>query len=100
MFFDRSIMDCYGYSRLEQLPLSDTLLSACRKLLYGKRVFLFPPWQSIFTNDVERKQDFSQAVATYNQMVDTYRKFGYQMIEVPKTSVSNRAEFILATLKE
>ncbi|WP_120513042.1 AAA family ATPase [Photobacterium salinisoli] len=94
-FFDRSIIDSYGYSQLEQIAVSELLLRSCRELTYHKNVFIFPPWETIYKNDIERKQDFNEAVATYHEMVNAYKKFGYELIEVPKLSVRERAEFIL-----
>ncbi|MBR9884352.1 MAG: AAA family ATPase [Oceanospirillales bacterium] len=94
-FFDRSIIDSYGYSRLEDIPVSDLLLKKCHELIYNQKVFIFPPWESIYENDVERKQDFNEAVATYEAMVRAYEKFGYELVEVPKASVRERAEFVL-----
>ncbi|NMV23329.1 AAA family ATPase, partial [Vibrio parahaemolyticus] len=67
---------------------------------YHSQVFIFLPWTSIFSNDEERKQDFSEAVATYQQMVNAYHKFGYQLIEVPKMSVEDRVAFIRGSIIE
>ncbi len=97
-FYDRSIIDSYGYSKLEKIPVSDLLLKKCRELVYNPQVFIFPPWESIYRNDVERKQDFKTAIATYHEMVGAYKKFGYDLVDVPKVSVKERAEFILSRL--
>ncbi len=99
VFFDRSIIDSYGYSMLESLAVSSELIEYCSSLAYHKKVFMFPPWESIFANDVERKQDFSEAVATFREMASAYEKFGYTLVEVPKASVEQRVEFILAMVK-
>lgn len=98
--YDRSIIDSYGYSALEQIPISELLLSKCRELNYCRQVFIFPPWKEIYANDTERKQDFIEAVATYHAMVNAYTRFGYDLIEVPKVSVLERAEFIIGKLKD
>lgn len=42
-----------------------------------------------------RKQDFEEAVATYKIMFETYKHLGYELIEVPKLSVEERASFII-----
>ncbi|QUJ66227.1 AAA family ATPase [Photobacterium sp. GJ3] len=94
-FFDRSVIDSYGYSQLEGIPVSAQLLTSCHELIYDQNVFIFPPWESIYNKDAERKQDFHTAVATYREMVKAYQKFGYELIEVPKCSVQERAAFIL-----
>lgn len=98
--YDRSIIDSYGYSTLEKIPISELLLSKCRELNYCRQVFIFPPWKEIYANDTERKQDFIEAVATYHAMMNAYTRFGYDLIEVPKVSVLERAEFIIGKLKD
>lgn len=100
VFFDRSIIDCYGYSMLEKLTVSDELTNCCHELTYWQNVFIFPPWKSIFSNDAERKQDFDLAVATYEEMVKAYTTFGYSLIEVPQKSVNERVQFILTKIKQ
>ncbi|KJG23100.1 ATP-binding protein [Photobacterium iliopiscarium] len=98
VFFDRGIIDILGYSNLEQIKLSDELTSAISNFKYHSKVFIFPPWKEIFTNDSERKQDFAVAVNTYNEMVLAYEKSGYEIIEVPFGTVNERIDFILVNL--
>ncbi|MDA0151072.1 AAA family ATPase [Vibrio sp. Makdt] len=98
VFFDRSIVDSYGYSLLETLLIPESLLNSCNELAYNAKVFIFPPWEAIFVNDHERKQDFEEAVATYEKMVEAYTRFDYQLLEVPKSSVEERVEFILNSI--
>ncbi|GGY59879.1 ATP-binding protein [Bacterioplanes sanyensis] len=99
-FFDRCIIDSYGYSQLKQIAISEILLRSCRELTYHRKVFIFPPWETIYENDIERKQDFNEAVATYHEMVKAYERFGYELIEVPKVSVEERAQFIVSKLSD
>lgn len=99
-FFDRSIIDSYGYSKLEHIPISDFLLEKGGELTYCRTVFIFPPWEEIYENDAERKQDFAEAIATYHEMVSAYIKFGYDLIEVPKVSVKERAQFIVSKMSD
>lgn len=98
VFFDRGIIDSYGYSILESLPVSEALLDSCRDSQYAQKVFIFPPWEDIYTNDAERKQDFAEAVRTYNVMQSVYLELGYQLVEVPKLPVQSRVEFVLSHL--
>ncbi len=95
VFFDRGLVDIYGYSHLEGLATPPSLVSACEAHRYHDPVFLFPPWKAIFTNDKERKQSFAEAVATFEIMQTAYRHFGYTLMEVPRAPVHIRAEFIL-----
>ncbi|MCL1127585.1 AAA family ATPase [Shewanella surugensis] len=54
IFFDRGVIDCYGYSLLENLALTDELIHACENNQYHKTVFIFPPWRAIYTRDTSR----------------------------------------------
>lgn len=99
-FYDRSIIDSYGYSKLERIPISDLLLAKCGELTYCRKVFIFPPWEEIYENDAERKQDFTEAIATFHEMVSAYIKFGYDLIEVPKVSVKERVQFIVSKMSD
>lgn len=94
LFFDRGIPDTLAYTQLIKLPISKKLESATRKYMYNKKVFILPPWKDIYKTDSERKQDFEEAVATYKIMFETYKYLGYELIEVPKLSVEERASFI------
>ncbi|MBD8007262.1 AAA family ATPase [Bacillus norwichensis] len=95
LFFDRGIPDTLTYSDLINIPTSKKLESAVKRYRYNKRVFILPPWKEIYKTDDERKQDFEEAVATYEVMFRTYEKLDYELIEVPKIGVKQRASFIL-----
>lgn len=98
VFFDRGIIDTYGYSVLEDIEATSTLQSYCSSLRYHRQVFIFPPWKEIFTNDAERKQNFSTAQRTYQAMQEAYRYFGYKLLQVPFAPVADRVLFILREL--
>jgi predicted ATPase len=99
VFFDRSIVDILGFFYLKQMKLTDELLSGIANFKYHSRVFVFPPWEDIFTNDSERKEDFNVAVSFYKEIVLAYEKSGYELIEVPFGTINERASFILSNLK-
>ena len=63
-FFDRGIVDVWGYCRLIGLPVFRELKNAAEKCLYNERVFLFPFWEEIYVNDSERKQSPDEARET------------------------------------
>ena len=46
---------------------------------YNRTVFIAPPWREIFANDKERKQDFAEAVRSYELCVEAYRHWGYEL---------------------
>ncbi len=95
VFFDRGVPDVVGYLRLMKLDVPDYVEKAARMFRYNRHVFVAPPWQDIFSGDRERKQDFAEAVRTYESMVETYQDYGYELLEIPKMPVEYRVEFVL-----
>ncbi|MGE3898575.1 MAG: AAA family ATPase, partial [Variibacter sp.] len=61
---------------------------------YNGRVFIAPPWRTIFAQDTERRQDFSEAVGTYLAMVGAYAACGYELVELPCVTVAERVRFV------
>jgi len=97
-FFDRGIPDTYGYERLVGLDVSQSLLYALRDYRYNSKVFIFPPWKEVYENDNERKQDFQEAMDTYNMMMSVYVELGYELIIVPITTIQERVNFLLSNV--
>jgi predicted ATPase len=95
VFFDRGVPDVIGYRRLVGLPVPVVLDQAARRLRYHRRVFLAPPWPEIFHADAERKQDFVEAVRTFEAMRAVYGEYGYAVVELPRASVAERVAFVL-----
>ena len=95
VFFDRGVPDALCYSRLAGLGLEDEILAACSDCRYSMRVFLAPPWREIYVTDAERWRSFDEAIQTYELMVTTYQDCGYDVMEIPRASPEERADFIL-----
>lgn len=95
VFFDRGLPDVLGYLRLESLPIPPRLMQAVETFRYNHCVFITPPWQEIFAQDAERKQDFAETVRTFDMMKETYSACGYELIELPRLPVSGRLAFII-----
>lgn len=98
VFFDRGVPDVIGYLRLMQLPVPRHVDRAARVFRYHPRVFIAPPWREIFVQDAERKQDFDEAVRTYQSLERTYREYGYELVELPCDSVDARVKFVLGSI--
>ncbi len=96
VFFDRGLPDIAGYLTLCGLPIPDHVERAARDLRYRRTVFIAPPWQDIFTQDAERKQDFAEAERTYAAMAEAYPRYGYALVELPRVSVAERMAFVLS----
>ena len=99
-FFDRGILDILGYCRLINIPIATSLKKAAHEYRYNPKVFLFPPWEEIYTNDTERKQDFKEAERTYHTLKNVYEEFGYQTIIVPRLIPVKRAQWIVENLNK
>lgn len=99
IFFDRGILDTFCYSGMENIPLSKEMKKAAHTISYNKKVFILPPWKKIYENDTERKQTWKEAGITFDNMRETYLKYNYEVIEVPKVNVEKRREFILDNLE-
>ncbi|KVN98591.1 ATPase [Burkholderia ubonensis] len=98
VFFDRGVPDVIGYLRLSGLAVPAHAEAAARRFRYHRRVFIAPPWPDIYTQDAERRQDFGEAVRTYDAMVECYASYGYRLIELPRASVKARVRFVLDAL--
>ena len=98
IFFDRGILDTIGYLKLENIPIPEEMELIAGEMVYNKNIFILPPWKDIYENDSERKQTWEEAVQTFDCMVETYLKYEYNVIEVPKISILERVQFILDTI--
>src|SRR5215469_2969632 len=83
IFFDRGVPDVLGYLRLIGVPIPDHIHTAAQRFRYNQTVFITPPWPEIFSQDRERKQDFDEAIRTYEVMASTYTELDYHLVEAP-----------------
>ena len=95
VFFDRGVPDVVGYLRLVGVSIPTHMEKAVETFRYNRRVFVAPPWKKIFRQDTERKQDFDEAVRTYETLIATYSGYGYELVEIPRVSVEERVRFVL-----
>ncbi|MBO3116578.1 ATP-binding protein [Winogradskyella sp. DF17] len=97
VFLDRGIPDILAYMDYIGDSYPKRYEEACIDHTYDT-VFILAPWQDIFVSDSERYESFEEAKIIHDRLVDTYRRFQYNLIDVPFDSVTNRAEFVLNTL--
>jgi predicted ATPase len=95
VFFDRGVPDVVGYLRLSNLSVPTYFEKAAETFRYNRSVFIAPAWREIFQQDRERKQDFDEAVRTYEVLAETYNGLGYELIELPRVPVAERVRFVL-----
>ena len=95
VLMDRGVPDVIGYLALCGLPVPTHVEAAAQMYRYNRKVFIAPYWEEIFGQDAERKQDHKEAEETAQVMADTYMRFGYQLVELPRVSVEARVAFVL-----
>jgi predicted ATPase len=100
-FLDRGIPDTLCYAGIIGLDANAivSMRQTCETYRYNQRAIITPPWEQIYTTDGERKQTFAEAVDVYGRMAETYRDCGYELIQLPKISPRERADFILRRLE-
>ncbi|MFM2229103.1 MAG: hypothetical protein RL607_361 [Bacteroidota bacterium] len=97
VFLDRGIPDILAYMHYIGDAYPAFFDQACREHLYTK-VFILPPWEAIYQSDEARYENFEQAQLIYKHLQETYRSYGYDLVEVPVGSVEERIDFILNQL--
>ena len=96
VFFDRGIVD--AASAVIALKADSSAAAHLESRLYCRDVFLAPPWPEIYKQDRERRHEISDAVAEYERLISAYAKAGYSPHILAKTSVVERADFIIDTI--
>lgn len=97
IFLDRGIPDILAYMHYIGDSYPSFFDEACKNHIYSK-IFVLPTWKEIYVSDEERYETYEQAVLIQQHLVDTYLKYGYELIEVPKDTVEKRMEFLLQNL--
>jgi predicted ATPase len=98
VFFDRGIPDIIAYSQSFNLNIGAEL-QASRIHQYNPTVFFLPAWKEIYAYDDERKLSFEQAVIFERDLRQIYTELGYQLVDVPLTSLEARVNYILDLIK-
>lgn len=96
VFFDRGLFD--AISALTDMTGEPALHELGRRHRYHATVFVTPPWPEIYETDAERKHDLAQAEMEYVRLVRDYRLLDYTVLEVPKVTVAERADWVLERL--
>lgn len=97
VFLDRGIPDVLAYMNYIGDSYPAFFDVACKEHAYTK-IFILPPWEEIYVSDDARYENYEQAKLIYSHLTETYEKYGYQLIEVPKDSIENRIDYILKQL--
>lgn len=74
-------------------------LQAAERHRYQPPVFFAGPWAEINTTDHMRKATWAQAERFYSEVFSVYERLGYEMVELPKASIEDRAAFVRQYLR-
>lgn len=107
-FYDRSpfcayALGCYllgGHSNFTPSPILVDEIDRCLEAgIYQNRVFFFENLGFIEHTDA-RKISYEEALIFEQIHLDIYKKFGFEIVFVPKISIAKRSRFILSRLKD
>ncbi|NND15879.1 MAG: ATP-binding protein [Eudoraea sp.] len=99
IFFDRGIPDILAYMDYFNQEYADDFIRACETYRYDI-VIILPPWKEIYSSDSSRLENFQEATEIHEQLLETYKKFNYDPIFIPKGTVAERVSFILDLIKQ
>lgn len=99
VFIDRGIPDVTAYMDYFGEAHPEEFIKANQHYSYDN-VFLFPIWNDIYTQDNERFEDLELARKLQEALVKTYQDLGYDLIEVPKSRINERIQFILEAIQK
>jgi predicted ATPase len=97
VFLDRGLPDVLAYMDYIGDSYPNNFVETCKSHTYDY-VFVLAPWQEIFVSDSERYENFEQAIEIHHHLLETYMRFGYQLIDVPFETIEKRTDFVLEVL--
>jgi predicted ATPase len=98
IFFDRCILEGIIYYQNLKIENSTKYDNLVHKLRYDPIILMTPPWKEIYCQDEERKHSYEEAVEEYEQLLKSYPKYGYQILEIPKMSIKKRFQFVTSII--
>jgi predicted ATPase len=98
VLFDRGFPDVVGFLDVSGLKVPAALDRACRALRYLGPILRAPAWARIYRQDSERIQDWEGAVASDAAVTAAWRRYSYDVIDLPYGPVSSRLKFLSSVL--
>ncbi|WP_062053833.1 AAA family ATPase [Aquimarina longa] len=93
-FVDRGLPDIIAYLQAGTHPIPEYLLDFPFKKFYNTTVFLMPLWEEIYSTDPQRPQSYEEAMLIHQHLIRVYKRLGFKVIVVPKTTVAQRVDFM------
>ncbi len=93
VFYDRGIHEITAY--LNSINMSSDYWNNLPKKYIYDLIFIFNPWEEIYTKDENRIENFSDAKKISPFIHRVYEESGINLIEVPNIGINERINFIL-----
>ncbi|WP_111708521.1 AAA family ATPase [Lutibacter citreus] len=98
VFCDRSLIDNIAYLEHANKKVEAHYKNFNFNKYYHKTIFFAKPWKQIYVQDEQRPQRFEDQLSLSKIIKDIYKKYNYNIIFLPFTTVELRAEFVLKEL--
>lgn len=92
---DRSLLDLEAYLSVENKIIPEYLRDFPYHQNYHETVFFAPTWFDIYCKDAQRLQEFDYCLKLEKALLKYYKKRGFKIIMLPKTSPLERKKLIL-----
>lgn len=99
-FCDRGIPDIIAYLRAAGLPVHPGYLEHISRIKYRRLVFIAPPWEEIYEADEVRTENFETSGRLYTFLQQVYTEHGFEIMEIPRLELPERARFVLSTIHQ
>lgn len=100
VFFDRGVPDALYMLHAAGVRAKGRIARHMRDYAYAETVFVFPPWEAIYTTDTERDQNFDESRTVFEAMRNWYQQWGYKTLKVPQVAIEQRLAFVLAHVRQ
>lgn len=97
VFLDRGLPDVLAYMDYFGSDYPEDFVNVCQNNTYDA-VLILAPWKEIFRSDNVRYETFEQSILIHEHLINTYKNFNYNLIDIPFDTVQKRTDFILDSL--
>ena len=98
VFFDRSAVEIVSFAKKRGVRVPAPFDTLDLASLYHGTVFFAPPWADIYVMDAERTHGFDAAMREEASLRQAYPALGYEIVDLPKAPVEERADFVSRVL--
>ena len=100
VLFDRGLPDVVGFLDVSGLPVPEAVDLACRTMRYLGPILRAPAWAAIYAQDAERIQDWAQALASDEAVTAAWKRYGYEVTDLPLGPINQRLDFLRSLLND